>query len=68
MHRHSLIGLSGAMVLKLQDVDNSLIMKISGWLGLTFLTYFHTQIDALNTAPLASQWMTTCIHFVNVAG
>ena len=57
---------SGAMALKLQGVDNSLIMKIGRWTGLTFLTYIHSQIGALN-AGLA-QRMTRRIHFVNVAG
>jgi hypothetical protein len=31
-----------------------------------WLTYIHAQIGALNTDLV--QWMTTCIHFVNVAG
>jgi hypothetical protein len=38
------------MALKLQGVDDSLIMKIGQWTGLTFLTYIHAQIGALNTA------------------
>jgi hypothetical protein len=62
---HSLQA-SGAMTLKLQGIDNSLIMKIGQWMGLTFLTYIHLQIGALNTS-MAHQ-MTTCIRFVNVAG
>ena len=61
---HSLRA-SGAMALKLQGVDDSLIMKIGRWTGLTFLTYIHSQIGALNTG-LASR-MATRIHFVNVA-
>ena len=60
---HSLRA-SGAMALKLQDVDTSLIMKIGRWTGLTFLTYIHAQIGALN-ARLAAR-MATRIHFVNV--
>jgi hypothetical protein len=53
------------MALKLQGVDDSLIMKIGRWTGLTFLTYIHSQIGALNTGPAAK--MATCIHFINVA-
>jgi hypothetical protein len=61
---HSLRA-SGAMALKLQGVDDSLIMKIGRWTGLTFLTYIHSQIGALN-AGLA-QRMATRVHFINVA-
>jgi hypothetical protein len=60
---HSLRA-SGAMALKLQGVDNSLIMKIGRWTGLTFLTYIHSQIGALNTG--LAQRMATRIHFINV--
>jgi hypothetical protein len=56
----------GAMALKLQGVDDSLIMKIGRSMGLTFLTYIHSQISALNTG-LATK-MATRIHFINVAG
>jgi integrase len=62
---HSLRA-SGAMALKLQGVDDSLIMKIGRWTGLTFLTYIHSQIGALNTG--LAQRMATRIHFINVAG
>jgi hypothetical protein len=62
---HSLRA-SGAMVLKLQGVDDSLIMKIGRWTGLTFLKYIRSQIGALNTG-LATK-MATRIHFINVAG
>lgn len=62
---HSLRA-SGAMALKLDGIDDSLIMKIGRWTGLTFLTYIHAQIGALN-AGLA-QKMTTRIHFINVCG
>jgi hypothetical protein len=62
---HSLRA-SGAMALKLQGVDDSLIMKTVRWTGLTFLTYIHSQIGALN-AGLARR-MTRRIHFINVAG
>jgi hypothetical protein len=59
---HSLRA-SGAMALKLQGVNNSLIMKIGRWTGLTFLTYIHSQIGALNTG--LAQRMATLIHFIN---
>ena len=62
---HSLRA-SGAMALKLQGVDDSLIMKIGRWTGLTFLTYIHAQIGALNTG--LAQRMSVRIHFVNVGG
>lgn len=62
---HSLRA-SGAMALKLQGVADSTIMKIGRWTGLTFLTYIHSQIGALNVG-LANR-MATRIHFVNVAG
>jgi hypothetical protein len=62
---HSLRA-SGAMALKLQGVDDSLIMKIGRWTGLTFLTYIHSQIGALNTG--LAQRMALRIHFINVAG
>ena len=62
---HSLHA-SGAMALKLQGVNDSLIMKIGRWTGTTFLTYIHSQIGALNTG--LAQRMAQRIHFVNVAG
>jgi hypothetical protein len=62
---HSLRA-SGAMALKLQGVDDSLIMKLGRWTGLTFLTYIHSQIGALNTG-LATK-MAVRVHFINVAG
>jgi hypothetical protein len=61
---HSLRA-SGAMALKLQGVDDSLIMKLGRWTGLTFLTYIHSQIGALNTG-LATK-MAVRVHFINVA-
>ena len=54
------------MALKLQGVDDSTIMKIGRWTGLTFLTYIHAQIGALNAG--VAQQMATRIHFVNVVG
>jgi hypothetical protein len=62
---HSLRA-SGAMALKLQGVDDSLIMKIGRWTGLTFLTYIHAQIGALNTG--LAQRMAIRVHFINVCG
>jgi hypothetical protein len=62
---HSLRA-SRAMALKLQGIDDSLIMKIGRWTGLTFLTYIHAQIGALNTGLVAK--MASRIHFINVAG
>jgi hypothetical protein len=62
---HSLRA-SGAMALKLQGVEDSLIMKIGRWTGLTFLTYIHSQIGALNTG--LAQRMAIRIHFINVSG
>jgi hypothetical protein len=56
----------GAMALTLQGVDDSLIMKIGCWTGLTFLTYIHSQIGALNTGLTTK--MATRIHLINVAG
>jgi hypothetical protein len=41
---HSLRA-SGAMALKLQGVDDSLIMKIGRWTGLTFLTYIQSRLE-----------------------
>jgi hypothetical protein len=54
------------MALKLQGVEDSTIMKIGRWTGLTFLTYIHSQIGALNTG--LAQRMAIRIRFVNVAG
>jgi hypothetical protein len=61
---HSLRA-SGAMALKLQGVDDTTIMKIGRWSGLTFLTYIHSQIGALNVGLAAR--MATRVHFLNVA-
>lgn len=62
---HSLRA-SGAMALKLQGISDSTIMKIGRWTGLTFLTYIHSQIGALNVG-LATR-MTQRIEFLNVGG
>jgi hypothetical protein len=62
---HSLRA-SGAMALKLNDVNADTIIKI-GWLtSSTFLVYFHSQIAALH-AGLA-QRMVRPIYFQNVGG
>jgi hypothetical protein len=55
------------MALKLQGVDDATMMKIGRWTGLTFLTYIHAQIGALN-AGLSQRRMAARVHFVNVAG
>ena len=61
---HSLRA-SGAMALKLNGKDDSLIMKLGRWTTNTFLTYIHSQIGAL-TAGVAPA-MATLRHFHNVA-
>jgi len=61
---HSLRA-SGAMALKLQGESDSTIMKIGRWTGLTFLTYIHAQIGALNVG--LAQRMATRVHFINVS-
>lgn len=63
VNTHSLRA-SGAMALKLQGVADSTIMKIGRWTGLTFPTYIHAQIGALNIG-LAEQ-MAAHVRFVNV--
>jgi hypothetical protein len=60
------LGASRAMALKLQGINDSLIMKIGRWTGLTLLTYIHAQIGTLNTG--LAQRMVTHIHIINVAG
>jgi len=62
---HSLRA-SGAMSLKLQGVEDSTIMKIGRWTGLTFLTYIHAQIGALNAG--IAQRMAIQVDFVNIGG
>jgi hypothetical protein len=54
------------MALKLQSVDNLLIMRIGQWMRLAFLTYIHYEIGALNTGLVTK--MATHIQFINVAG
>jgi hypothetical protein len=63
VNTHSLRA-SGAMALKLQGETDSTIMKLGRWTGLTFLTYIHAQIGALNVG--LAQRMATRIEFINV--
>lgn len=60
---HSLRA-SGAMALKLNGYKSTEIMKIGRWRSLTFLTYIHSQIAALNAGM--SQKMSRSITFHNV--
>ena len=60
---HSLRA-SGAMALKLNNVDTETIQKIGRWSGSTFLVYIHSQIGALNAG--ISERMSTRISFHNV--
>ena len=62
---HSLRA-SGAMALKLQGVEDSTIMKVGRWTGLTFLTYIHAQIGALHVG--LAQRIAIQVHFVNIGG
>jgi hypothetical protein len=61
---HSLRA-GGAMALKLTGSDDTTIMKMGRWSGLTFLQYIHNQIAHLS-AGLASN-MSTPIEFINIA-
>jgi integrase len=60
---HSLRA-SGAMALKLNGYKSTAIMKIGRWRSLTFLTYIHSQIAALNSGM--STRMSRSIAFHNV--
>jgi hypothetical protein len=62
---HSLRA-SGAMAMKLNQVDADTIMKVGRWTSSTFLIYIHSQIAALN-AGLA-QRMVHPVYFQNVGG
>ncbi len=44
---HSLRA-GGAMAMKLSGTTNNMIMQIGCWTSLTYLTYIHSQIDALS--------------------
>jgi hypothetical protein len=52
------------MALKLNGYKSTAIMKIGRWRSLTFLTYIHSQIAALNAGM--SQRMSRSISFHNV--
>ena len=60
---HSLRA-GGAMALKLNGYDETVIMKAGRWTSQTFLTYIHTQIAALSEGLSAA--MVTQILFHNV--
>jgi hypothetical protein len=62
---HSLRA-SGAMAMKLNNVDAETIKKVGRWTSSTFLIYIHSQIAALN-AGLA-QRMVRPVYFQNVGG
>jgi hypothetical protein len=62
---HSLRA-SGAMAMKLNNVDAETIKKVGRWTSSTFLIYIHSQIAALN-AGLA-QRMVHPVYFQNVGG
>ena len=61
---HSLRA-GGAMALKLNGANDTTIMKMGRWSGLTFLMYIHTQIGNLSRG-ITTQ-MDTEIPFVNIA-
>ena len=61
---HSLRA-GGAMALKLTGADDTTIMKMGRWSGLTFLQYIHNQIAHIS-AGLADQ-MSTRLEFINIA-
>jgi integrase len=62
---HSLRA-SGAMAMKLNNVDAETIKKVGRWTSSTFLIYIHSQIAALN-AGLAER-MVHPVYFHNVGG
>jgi hypothetical protein len=62
---HSLHA-TGAMALKLNGYSAEDIMKIGRWTSITFLTYIHSQIAALNQGIAAN--MSQRIAFHNVGG
>jgi integrase len=62
---HSLRA-SGAMAMKLNNIDAETIKKVGRWTSSTFLIYIHSQIAALN-AGLA-QRMVHPVYFQNVGG
>jgi hypothetical protein len=61
---HSLRA-GGAMALKLTGTDDTTIMKMGRWSGLTFLQYIHNQIAHISCG--LSSKMSTKIDFINIA-
>jgi hypothetical protein len=61
---HSLRA-GGAMALKLNKEDDSVIMKYGRWSSNTFLMYIHNQIGHL--AEGISTKMSTPVPFLNIA-
>ena len=61
---HSLRA-GGAMALKLNNVNDTTIMKMGRWTSLTFLQYIHNQIAHLSVD--LSTKMNTKINFTNIA-
>ena len=61
---HSLRA-GGAMSLKLHGFDDTTIMKMGRWSGLTFLQYIHNQIAHISTG--LSDQMNTTLEFHNIA-
>ncbi len=57
---------SGAMAMKLNNVDAETMKKVGHWTTSTFLIYIYSQIAALN-AGLA-QRMVRPVYFQNVGG
>jgi hypothetical protein len=55
----------GAMALKLNGADDTTIMKMGRWSGLTFLQYIHNQIAHISTG--LSDRMNTKLEFHNIA-
>ena len=61
---HSLRA-GGAMALKLQNYDDTTIMKMGRWTSLTFLQYIHSQIAHLSKG--VSKRMSEPLSFLNIA-
>ena len=61
---HSLRA-GGAMALKLQNYDDTTIMKMGRWTSLTFLQYIHSQIAHLSKG--VSKKMSEPLPFLNIA-
>ncbi len=54
---HSLRA-GSAMAMKLSIATDSTIMRIGRWMSLTYLTYIHSQIEALSAGPNNSRFKT----------